>query len=135
MKKTLCLLVTCMLQCNSLVYATAVSEIKCPSATALIAAGLDKVEKSNWGETWIAYKTVELYDTDEYWNFFMWPIDGKNETKAFKKAIKLLSKVHFIGSRYGTDGSKWCDFQSGSKSLVISATNSVMNDLRTLLVY
>lgn len=126
MKNILWILTAYILLWNNL-YATPL-DIKCPSAQAIINQGLDKIEKANLGETWIAYKNSSFYDTEENWHFFIWPIKAKNETQAYNKAIKLLSKITFTNSHYGNDGeSKWCEYTSGSSLTGFTATTATIH--------
>ena len=121
MKRAVLLLAISALQTN-LVYA---EDIQCPSVAAIQSLGLDYVQKTNIGESWMAVKQNQTYGTEDTWNLIIWPIDAKNEIKAMSKALKLLPFLDFASSRYSSDGFKVCDYISGSEMLYIWATTNL----------
>lgn len=105
----------------------------CPSVAAIRSQGLDYVEKSNFGDSWMAVKQQQTYDTDDNWNFMIWPVNAKSDAKAMSKSLKLLNNLSFASARYSADGFKVCDYTSDSEMVYIWATTErVIADLGVL---
>lgn len=107
-KNKLFTLATVMSACLCMTFSSAYANqkpVKCPSAAAIIAGGLDAVGRTLFGNSWGGVKHSR-YDTAEEWGLIIGGVLADNKEEAKQQLLALLATVKLRG---GPEETMWPD--------------------------
>lgn len=105
---------------------------KCPSVSAITAAGVDIAERNDDGQ-WIAGR-IARFDTKQQWGFAIGFFDATDRTDALKKANAVLATLTWTAGPIDHPNHKWaCGYKSSQGYSAGAITPSFSATLKTAI--